>query len=422
MLAPMTAPDRRAWPALRRIPPEPAVRTVAELDDPGVRDDLVLRLARARVVLVDLDALLHDFGALGPPDEGARARAERWLLEQAAVVSVAQAAQTVANSPIPVDGEPRRVHRPTFYGRSVVAPVPGGLLDVKGAGVFRDRTPSVALHESGLVQLGEAIQELLYQWIIDAVLGHATQGRFCTLPTYALIDPGFDVRTVDGRLVPAGILVRRAHRRPRDGVELPAPGSGIERVKFELEMLLRQYGVTSCNNGTLLEISARTGEPAIHYGEFPPMPLARLAPADQALLRELTRYRDDGVPRRFEIVNIQLCRDVDAEASRATLVDFGHFRLRSRFDAPVVSPVRGRAFRWGGALWSDNPHYVQPHPRLAVSPKLWEGAIAWDLGRAFREGTLSGDELRERMLGVVDEATRSWPGVHATSATAIAGA
>jgi hypothetical protein len=142
MLAPMTAPDRRAWPALRRIPPEPAVRTLAELDDPGVREDLVLRLPRARVVLADLEALLHDFSALGPADEGARARAERWLLEQAAVVTATQAAQTVVNSPIPVDGEPRRVLRPTFYGRSVVVPVSGGLLDVKGTGVFRDRVPS----------------------------------------------------------------------------------------------------------------------------------------------------------------------------------------------------------------------------------------------------------------------------------------
>jgi hypothetical protein len=398
------------WRALRRFPAEPAVRTAHELDDPGLQDDEVIRLARARVVLADVDAVLRDFAALGPSDPAARDRVVRWLLAHAAVITPTQAAQTIVNTAIPVDGGPIHVVRPTHYGRAVVAPVLGGMLDVKGAGVARGRVPSTALHGNGLMQLGEAIQELVHQWIIDAILGHATRGRLCSLPSYALIDPGFDVRTVDGRLVPAGIIVRRAHRRPRDGIELPVAGSGAELIKLEIEMLLRQYGVTSCNNGTVLELSARTGEPAIHYGEFPAVPLARLSPGEQQLIRELTRYHDDRVTRRFEIVNIQLCRDLDADASRATIVDFGHFRLKPHFEAPVVSPVRGRAFRWGGALWPDHPHYVQPHPRLCVSLPSWPGATAWQLGDAFRAGELSGGEIYDRMLGAVDEATRAWPG------------
>jgi hypothetical protein len=407
----MITPAGHAWSVLRRIPPQPAVRVIEELDDPGVREDSVFRLSSARVVFADLTALLHDFPELGPLNAETAARADRWLLEHAALVTARQVAQTDVNTPIPVAGPERRVFRPTQYGRAIVVPTPGGLLDIKGVGVAPDRVPSVRLHESGLVQLGEAIQELLLQWIIDAILGHATDGRFCSLPAYALIDPGFDVRTVDGRLVPAGLLVRRAHRRPKYGIELPVPGSPEELVKFEIEMLLRQYGVTSCNIGTTLELSAKTGEPAIHYGQFSPLPFGRLTSAEQAMVRRLTRYQDDDVPRRFEVVNIQLCREIGVDPSRATIVDFGHFGLRARFEHPVVSPVRGRLLRWGGAIWPDSPHFVQPHPRLAITTTLWPGAASWNLADAYRSGTVTGHELRERMLGAIDVATRSWPGV-----------
>lgn len=405
----MTTPAHHAWSALRRMPAEPAVRLIEELDDPGVRDDSVLRAATARVVFADLAALLHDFPALGPLDDATAARVDGWLLEHAALVTARQVAQTEVNTRISVVAPARLVHRPTQYGRAVVAPVPGGLLDIKGVGVAPDRAPSVRLHENGLVQLGEAIQELLLQWIIDAILGHATRGRFCTLPVYALIDPGFDALTVDGRRVPAGVIVRRAHRRPKYGIELPLPGSPEELVKFEIEMLLRQYGVSSCNIGTTLELSARTGEPAIHYGQFAPLPLGRLTPAEQRMVRRWTRYHDDDEPRRFEVVNIQLCREIAVDPSRATIVDFGHFGLKARFEVPVVSPVRGRLLRWGGAIWPDSPHFVQPHPRLAVAPTLWQGAASWNLADSYRSGAVTGREVRERMLGVIDHATRSWP-------------
>lgn len=413
----MTTPAGHAWSALRRMPRQPAVRAGEELDDPGLRDDIAFPLSSARVVFADLAAVLHDFPALGPLNKGATegaaegtaARVDRWLLEHAALVTARQAAQTDVNTPIPVIGSERRVLRPTGYGRAIVVPVPGGLLDIKGVGVAPDRVPSLRLHENGLVQLGEAVQELLLQWIIDAILGHATAGRLCSVPVYALIDPGFDVRTVDGRLVPAGIIVRRAHRRPKYGVELPLPGSPEQLVKFEIEMLLRQYGVSSCNIGTVLELSAKTGEPAIHYGQFAPMPLGRLTPAEQIMVRRLTRYHDDDVPRRFEVVNVQLCREIGVEPSRATIVDFGHFGLKARFDHPVVSPVRGHVLRWGGAIWPDSPHFVQPHPRLAVPPTLWQGAASWNLADAYRSGAVTGRELVERLLGVIDNAARSWP-------------
>jgi hypothetical protein len=61
---------------------------------------------------------------------------------------------------------------------------------------------------------------VLFQSLIDEIFRRAAPW-FWTVPVYGVVDLGFDARTRDGERVPAGLLVRRAHRRPPGAMDLP---------------------------------------------------------------------------------------------------------------------------------------------------------------------------------------------------------
>jgi hypothetical protein len=245
----------------------------------------------ARVVFARHAVIQHDFpfmkdAALLGRDESlralggaARARAlrrvrEEWLLSHAGVVSATQARGAEVNTRVCVGGAAREVWRPTRYGRGLVVSVEtlegtaggnsAGLLDLKGAGVAPGRVPSLGHHSSGLCTLGEVLREFLFQTLIDEIFRRAAP-RFWTVPAYAVIDPGFDVRLAGGEAVPAGMLVRRAHRRPEGGTELPRRFSVEEQTQVELELLLRHYGLTSSNRGTRFRFEEGAAVPRVFY-------------------------------------------------------------------------------------------------------------------------------------------------------------
>src|SRR3954470_9370402 len=107
-------------------------RCFAQVEKGQANLEEVLHLPDARVAWVDYNALRHDFPALADMPE---AYIDAWLVSNAAYVSKPQAEQAVVNSPIKTDGACRRALRPPNYGRAVIVEVPGGLLDLKGAGV-----------------------------------------------------------------------------------------------------------------------------------------------------------------------------------------------------------------------------------------------------------------------------------------------
>jgi hypothetical protein len=418
---------------LARFPSGPLLRGVDELDDPGLRPEPGWRLARARVVFVDVALLQHDFPALRPDalarrdprlsrlDERRRRRAvrrliERWVVERCAVVSQGQLDAATVNTPIPTAGPERAAFRPTRYGRALVvaaAPEPpeakgpagAALVDVKGAGVAPGVRPSTALHASGLMQLGEALQDALIQWVVDAVFWHAG-AALTTVPLYAVLDAGFDVFTCDGRALPAGLQVRRAHRRPRGGDEAPRPASPEAALKVEIEMLLRQYGVTSANIGTRLELTSAPEGLSARYGGRPLAPI----PADDApALRRMVGLPPDWCGRElFDGINVQLARGVALDPPRAQLVDFGHYNLREHFDFGLFNYVQDRPLAWGGGRRAADPQLPQPRPELCVPAGGWHGDIAWRLARRFRSGELSGREVVQRMASFLRAIADRW--------------
>lgn len=448
-----------------RFPPGPLLRHIDELDDPGVASEEALRLADARVLFADHALLQHDFPQLRPEalvqrhpwlaglSEHDRHREagkliEQWLLRNAGFISANQVKQARVNTPIRTTGERVTAYRPPRYGRSIVVSVhgnhsllppdspwldePDGLLDLKGAGVSPQAVPRQQSHSNGLFYLGRALADLVFQWVIDEVFRRAVP-YFWTVPVYGVLDLGFDVkrRDVPGATptTPAGMLIRRAHRRFPGGVELPRSGSDQERLMFQIEMLLRHYGITSSNDGTWLELAMDDGRLKVSYGGEPATDLSE---RQLEVIRRLSRIGTS--PLVFEGINIQMVRDYSYTPQHAQLFDFGQYRIRPSFDNPVMSLVRNRVLRWGSAMWPGDPHFVQPHPDLAISYERWGRiddwkeiepienipfgeidstpimAMAYNLTRRYRAGKLSGQEVRSELEALVSAMTEQWAG------------
>jgi hypothetical protein len=358
---------------------------------------------------------------------------EDWLLAHAGVISVTQAKQAVVNTRIRVEGAPREVWRPTRYGRGLVVPSEtsvglddeqgAGLFDLKGAGVSKGSEPSLKYHSSGLCSLREVLRECLFQSLIDEIFRRAAP-HFWTVPIYGVIDLGFDAHSPGGESVPAGLLVRRAHRRRAGGVELPMRFSVEEQTQFEIELLLRHYGLTSSNRGTRFRFEEGSDGLRVFYAGDA---VSNFSRDDLRLIRSW--LRDANLPLECDGINIQMAHDVELDgALRAQLVDFGHYEMRGRFTDPLVSLVCNQPLRWGAAIQPGDPAFVQPSPALCLSEAKWgfvrqpldrpgrlrrsegEGpsAFAHDLARNFRAGYLTGEDVHLELTRFITDSIAHW--------------
>ncbi|HEV7518940.1 MAG TPA: hypothetical protein VGR07_21820 [Thermoanaerobaculia bacterium] len=409
-----------------RFPEGPVLTRLADLDRPGVRRETVLRVRSARTVFLDRALLQHDFPRL---EDDALARAHprlrrltgarreraildllaRWLAAHAGLISRPQAAQAVVNSPIRTFRGTRAAHRPADYGRALVMRVPGGaLLDIKGTGVAPGRTPSFDSHASGLLFLGEALREVAFGEIVDAVLRHA--GSPCrALPVYGVLDLGFAayLPTPKGRLaLPAGLLVRRAHRRPTCGAGLKPPDSSLVALELDVELLLRRYGLTSVGPMTRIELLGDAGATDPLEVRYAGTLLTFDADARRRI-RKKTGFA--GGKLVLEGVNVQFTRESEADPQQAQLVDFGSYRTRERFLGPLISLVSSRLLRLGAVLEPHHPRFTQPDPALALPDKLLDSTdLPYVLARRFRAGEITGEEVRQALDGVLAATVGRW--------------
>lgn len=407
--------------ATASFPSGPILRTLAEIDQPTGREEQVVGVATARVVFANYALVQHDFPAL----RGASpAEIDAWLIHHGGVVSVAQAAQAEVNSPIATTAAPRRAFRPPMYGRAVVMPVPGGLLDIKGAGVATGVRPARNWHQNGLLMLGAGLGSAGYQDLIHNVFRNARSELWC-VPEYAILDLGFDVRLANDSSQPACVLLRRAHRRQPGGGDLPDAGSVEERVKLEIELLLRQYGITSCAAGTSIQVEQRDDGTYVGINNES---LERLRPIEAQGLQLLPGYRAGA--QRYEGINVQMVREHGIEPVRAQLVDFGQYLCHERFEHPLLSMGMGRPLRWSRAIGPESPHFLQPDARRRIPMAVWGTArsdelghmpphpggevwprpyaVSFALARAFRTGELDGVGVRQQLDAMVQAAVARW--------------
>lgn len=385
-----------------RIPPDRPLRAWRSLDAPGGMREEMLRVETARLVYADHVLLAADLPGLADP--------EAWLLANAALISREQAASEAANTPIRTGAGTVAAYRPQGYGRAVVVEADGGasgslLLDLKGAGIQKGRAPQAAAHRTGLCSLREALREALFQALIDGLLARAAPDLW-TVPIYAVIDLGFDLLNARGERLPAGLIVRRAHRRDMDDAHLPWRGTSGERLRLEIELLLRGHGITSANATSRYRLEAGGQGPAFGQRDEPLQPMGpELAAAGRAVLGEDKTAVCEGV-------NIQLARIEPAPGFRAQLVDFGHYEIRRRFDRALVSRVRDAQLLWGASILPGDPHFIQPDPALAEPLSAWarqgeaagfgeaprvlsDPCMRWAdrAARGFRAETVSGEQI-----------------------------
>lgn len=417
----------------------PVLESLSVYDGELIHKEIVFRLDKARIVLADHALLQNDFPQLrdqalleAKPElrqrdplaqaQSLNAAREAWLLEKAAYVSIPQAIQTNVNQPIPVRDIKVEAYRPFHYGRALIFsvaqinqdlgggrdPREPGLLDVKGVGVGPGRQPSFASHSSGLLNLSEALREVIFQRLIDFIL--ARNGIRCrTVPNYAVIDAGFDRFYDWGGSIPAGLLVRRAHRRPFYQWGIKDPFCKEVAIEREIELLLRRYGLTSTGSDTNLTFRSENQQLVVKYGEH------QLAYSPDALswIKELTGF--NGERLELDGMNLQFTREVEQEHPEPQIIDFGAYWYKTAFKHPLVSLVACRPVRLGEIIAPDDPRFPQPDPQLMPPPAEWlkhrnsrfedwgpsfndaqDGAtMTWAL--AFRDGRMSRAQLAEQL-------------------------
>ena len=388
-----------------RYPQTEPVSGLDQLWQPDWLPDQFRRLTSARVMLADYELLRADFPRLRSAYD---VDIDAWLLSQAALISVEQAGQQVTNAPISVIGEEQQGWRPPRYGRSAIIQTTDGpgVLDIKGVGMRRGKKPKCRPYQTGLLEGYVALWEAQFQWMLDAIFERAAPALW-TLPIYAILDTG--VLTFPQHykgLVPGAIIVRRAHQRPTNGEELPKPGSEEEFLKFEIEMLLRSYGITS-TRGTQLEIRERNQQLQIVYNGYP------IEYLDLAQMNEMLR-RFGPPPARYDCLNIQLVENRQQLGIRAELVDFGQFEYRQHFDLGLVSLVGGAWLYWGASVRPHEPFFVQPHETLRLPPDDWsteamESRLV-ELSERFFSREISGAAIHDHLDSVICRAVQAWNG------------
>ena len=441
-------PSNFQW--LKQKPTTPLLTHISEVDRPDETfGERVGRLVAPRALLVNYALIQHDFPALRtanlqrqypamaalPPREKqalVHKVIDLWLLDNAAMISLPQAEQTYVNTPIEIGEERILAFRPPEYGRALVfslaenarakgeEPEFEGLLDVKGVGVGPGDAPGQQDHSNGLLELGTAILEVLYQQMIEGAFQHAG-GEYTTLPIYGVIDCGFEIITPTGGRIPAGLLVRRAHVRQWFAGGFPA--SELEEdTMMAVERTLRRYGISSICWGTTYSLWHSAGDTyIINYLQRDP---ERLGPAQAAELKSV--FGMNGVPLTVQGINVQLTRELNPAPPRATLVDFTHYGVYDRFEHAIYSPdADGFLYRGRHVSLPNQPDYVQPDPQVAVPAHEWgEGApidgfplargekrarsLCFGLAAQFSKDEISREDLEKRLNAFIAPLHTRW--------------
>lgn len=337
-----------------------------------------IRVAGAEVAVADYQLLRRDFPAL---EQMSDREVDSWLIEQVAYISQMQAAPNDANTEIPVltDGTGAPVERvafrpyePHFYGRASIAPVEGGLIDVKGTGSFM--IPSQGEKLSGLMSLAEGLREYAMEKAVSMAamktgLDPAEGAEpFKTVGSYAVIKLPFNIKYPDGTEAPACLYLRQAHDRSK-------PDEFPQEKQLGLENTLRQFGVTASEYRT-------EGDSAYGGGELG---------AHDVMNIQVTRICPDG---------------------QVALYDYGSVRVRSDLDRKVMGddgPVPAEAVR------------SQPVAELAFPTEIWSGnpnplfdnlsGRFHHLGVALASGEIGRTQVESNVSELLDSVREKlWPG------------
>jgi hypothetical protein len=373
------------------FPAGPIVRSTAEYVEQPLEAEDLRAVAGARVVFANYELLAHDFPRLA---RSRRTAIDNWLVEHAGIISCAQSQQTVTNTRIRLSRRRVRAFRPPVYGRAVVLDTGDGLLDVKGVGVRDGVVPSAAPHCSGVLSLSVAFGEVLFEWLAAAALKKARS--ICeVLPSYAVIDLGFDVIEEGRDREPACALVRRAHTRPRIlWAKNADPGLSVAHILRDVAFDLRRRAIDAPTKSYIVEEQNGVLTVLIHGTPF------RFEGAEAMRVASLVRYR--GSRLAVEPLNLQFTSGMCGSPPRPQLIDFGFYLARHRFIEPLYIPTTWSYVAMeGDVTHPDDPRYVRAPLNRRVP--LSANRLGSSLMKSYVRGECSGAAIGRRLLRFVDD-------------------
>jgi hypothetical protein len=364
--------------------------------------ETMLRVQDGRVIFANYGAILADFSWILQPlladSRDPASMIDSWLVGNTAYVSTSQTtAKGTVSTPVPLDGATCTAWRPPRYGRAAVMadrsgadPAQCALFDVKGIGVPPDEQPCLP-NSNGLLTLEEAVHEVLMEHLVFAVMGR-TEVDVRPLPSYAVLDLGFDATWQDGR--PPGratALLRRAATRPRCQWQRADQGAAMAQTLLRLELLLRTGGLSASVCGAVrLRLTDDGAHRRIFRDDF------ELAVPENRKAAVFDTLGWAGHDMLVDGVNVQVTSGCMGEPLRARLMDFGRYRFEARFDAPLYAWFDADYLSMNGAyLRPNDPLYVQPHPTAGLAQ--FEGsdphrALIAAVG-AYQDGQMDGAGL-----------------------------
>ena len=352
--------------------PDLPIRNLSAFNDTGqhLRPELMLGVRGAQVIFANYTALLTDFelplarlGLARPQDSSALAAVEQWLVESTAYVSTSQASNSNVNTAIPLSGASRQGWRPPRYGRAaLMLDSNGAIFDVKGTGVPPDEEPHLP-NSNGLLTLHEAVHEILMEHLVFAIMRRAGADVY-PLPSYAVIDLGFDAIWHDGRAPQrATLLVRRSATRPRCQWERSRQGPAMARALMQVELLLRWAGISASMCGAVRLRLTKDGEHRRIYRDDDALALPEETVSN---LFALAKWRGDDL--LIDGVNVQITTDFTWAPLRARLVDFGRYRFVGTFDSLLYSWFDADYLSMNGVyLLPGDSFYRQPNAAFGLS-------------------------------------------------------
>ena len=295
-----------------------------------------------------------------------------WLSNNCGVISKAQLdfgqnlrSPRLVNANV---GDPRVAYRPPRYGRAAIVSLPHPcidnqnlLLDIKGLGVPRNIVPKNSAHSTGVFHAPMAYIELIIQKIIEGIFFYHEldiKGVSSYALTYSDISadmPDLKGRLMTSRKMPCVNLVRAGHLRSAGNLELPLYNTEEEQLKLKIELFLRMHGITSASSSTRIRIDKDRSSFKIGFEmgrETIELPLDS-PQIPKYLLESAIEF-----PLVLDGMNVQSTRDLCCDSSRARLVDFGQYRIKDRFELPLLSLVRDRSLNWGRVIGSTSKDWV----------------------------------------------------------------
>jgi len=374
----------------------------------SLSNETMLGVQNARVVFANYQALRHDFSSA--TRKMSESQIDEWLISNTAFVSSSQAKSSEVSTCIALNGSHREAVRPPRYGRAAVMVesqpellCTPAVFDVKGIGVPPDEAPHLP-NSNGLMTLDEAVHEVLMEHIVNAIMSEAGL-TISALPSYAVIDLGFDALHVNGLESQRAVaLVRRSATRPSFQWQRDIQGAEVARLLMQIELLLRQAGISASMCGAVrIRLTKVLNQKRVFRDETElDIPNRR----KEALFDEVNWKGEDIY---IDGVNVQITSGYDCKGLQARLMDFGRYRFASDFASPLYSWVDADYLSMNGVYLSpDCPQYNAVKGKEALSDFEQHSAYMSLITAqaAYQSGDVSACQLAVALKSAIINANR----------------